>query len=174
MNESVLTLEEIEQKAIETEEIGGTGFLLQGGVNTELPFDYYMNMVSFIRDECKLWVHGFSPAEIRHMSEISGLSLDGALKALKNAGLGSLPGGGAEMLVDSVRKKISPRKGSADEWLEVMETAHSVGLHTTGTMMFGIAETMEERVEHLSALRNQQDRALSRKNGGYYSNSLKH
>jgi len=165
----VLTLADLEKKAIETKSIGGTGFLLQGGVNTELPLDYYLNMVSFIRDKCKLWVHGFSPAEIRQISNISDLGLDGTLKALKDAGLGSLPGGGAEILVDRVRQSISPRKGNADEWLEVMEAAHSVGLHTTGTMMFGINETIAERIEHLSLLRKQQDRALTRKNGGRYT-----
>ena len=165
----VLTLRELEQKAVETKEIGGTGFLLQGGVNTELSLDYYLNMVSFIRDECKLWVHGFSPVEIRHIAKISGLGLDGALKALKDAGLGSLPGGGAEILVDRIRQSISPRKDSSGEWLEVMDAAHSVGLHTTGTMMFGINETVAERVEHMYALRNQQDRALSRKGGGHYT-----
>ena len=165
----VLTQGELEQKARETKEIGGTGFLLQGGVNPELPWDYYLNLVSFLSGECGIWVHGFSPVEIRQMARINGLGLDGTLKALKDAGLGSLPGGGADILVDRVRQIIAPGKGSVCDWVEVMEAAHSVGLRTTGTMMFGITETVAERVEHLSILRDQQDRALSRKNGGCYT-----
>jgi len=165
----VLKMSELEQKATETKEIGGTGFLLQGGINQELPWNYYLDLVSFLSKKCGIWVHGFSPVEIQHMSKINGLGLEGTLKALKEAGLGSLPGGGAEILVDSVRQKIAPRKGRSAEWLEVMEAAHSEGLHTTGTMMYGITESVIERIEHLRVLRDQQDRALSRKNGGYYT-----
>ena len=165
----VLTPAELEQKARETKEIGGTGFLLQGGVNLELPWNYYLNLVSFLSGKCGIWVHGFSPVEIRQMARINGLGLEGTLKALKEAGLGSLPGGGADILVDRVRQKIAPDKGSVSDWIDVMEAAHSVGLRTTGTMMFGITETIAERVEHLRILRDQQDRALSRKNGGHYT-----
>jgi len=165
----VLTYDELRQKALETKEVGGTGFLLQGGANPELPWDYYLNMVSFLHDDCGIWVHGFSPIEIRQMAKTNGLGLDGTLKALKDAGLGSLPGGGAEILVDGNRQRISPKKDSVAEWIEVMEIAHSVGLQTTGTMMYGIAETIPERIEHLRILRDQQDRALSRSNGGHYT-----
>jgi cyclic dehypoxanthinyl futalosine synthase len=165
----VLTVDELRQKAVETKEIGGTGFLLQGGANPELSWDYYLSMVSFLHNDCGIWVHGFSPVEIRQMAIINGLGLAGTLKALKNAGLGSLPGGGAEILVDAVRQKISPKKGSAADWIEVMDAAHSAGLQTTGTMMYGIGETIPERVEHLRILRCQQDRALSRKNGGCHT-----
>ncbi|MDR2697304.1 MAG: dehypoxanthine futalosine cyclase [Holophagales bacterium] len=165
----VLKLGELEQKAIETKEIGGTGFLLQGGVNTDLSWDYYLNLVSFLNNNCGIWVHGFSPVEIQHMARINGLGLENTLKSLKDAGLGSLPGGGAEILVDRLRQKIAPRKGGAADWLEVMEAAHLAGLRTTGTMMYGITETIPERIEHLCILRNQQDRALSRKNGGCYT-----
>jgi cyclic dehypoxanthinyl futalosine synthase len=165
----VLELNELKQKAIETKEIGGTGFLLQGGVNPELSWDYYLNLVSFLSNNCGIWVHGFSPVEIQHMAKINGLGLEGTLKTLKDVGLGSLPGGGAEILVDSIRQKISPHKSGTADWVDVMEAAHSVGLYTTGTMMYGITETTFERIEHLLILRNQQDRALSRKNGGYYT-----
>ena len=165
----VLSLKELKQKAKEAKEVGGTGFLLQGGINPALSWAYYLDMVSFLRDECKIWVHGFSPVEIQHMAALSGLGLKGTLSALKNAGLGSLPGGGAEILADRVRQKMSPRKGSAAKWLEVMGAAHSIGIKTTGTMMFGITETIAERIEHLRLLREQQDRALARGNGGCYT-----
>jgi len=165
----VLKLSELEQKAVETKKIGGTGFLLQGGVNPDLSWDYYLNLVSFLRNDCGIWVHGFSPVEIRHMARINGLGLDATLKALKNAGLGSLPGGGAEILVDRIRQKIAPNKGRAADWLDVMEAAHLEGMCTTGTMMYGITESTLERIEHLRVLRDQQDRALSRKNGGGYT-----
>ncbi len=165
----VLTRDELRQKAEETIAVGGTGFLLQGGVNPDLPWSYYLDLVRFIRQDLGLWVHGFSPVEIHQMARLSGLGLAGTLEELKKAGFGSLPGGGAEILVDRIRMKIAARKGNAQSWLEVMEAAHEVGLKTTGTMMFGITETFEERIEHLRKLREQQDRALTRGNGGGYT-----
>jgi cyclic dehypoxanthinyl futalosine synthase len=111
-------------------------------------------------------VHGFSPVEIHMMARQSGLSLPSTIRALREAGLGSIPGGGAEVLVERVRKRIAPLKGGPEKWLEVMEAAHAVGMKTTGTMMFGITETLAERVEHFRVLREQQDRALARANGG--------
>ena len=165
----VLGLDELELKANETKALGGTGFLLQGGINPDLPWDYYLSMVSFLRDKCDVWVHGFSPVEIRHMADLNGLGLEATLVSLKDAGLGSLPGGGAEILADRVRQKMAPRKGTASDWLEVMDIAHSIGMPTTATMMFGITETIEERIEHLRILRNQQDKALARNNGGFYT-----
>ncbi len=164
----VLTREELRTKAEETLALGGTGFLLQGGVNPDLPWRYYLDLVAYLR-ELGLWVHGFSPVEIRQMARLSGKDLRGTLADLKAAGFGSLPGGGAEILVDRVRMQIAPRKGGAAAWLEVMEAAHAEGLKTTGTMMFGITESLEERVAHLQCLREQQDRALARGNGGGYT-----
>jgi cyclic dehypoxanthinyl futalosine synthase len=134
----VLTKEELKDKALETKAAGGTGFLLQGGVNTELPWHYYLDLVAFLHHDLGLWVHGFSPVEIQQMARLSGQGLIGTLRALREAGLGSLPGGGAEILVDRMRKKLSPRKGDVASWLEVMDAAHEVGLMTTGTMMYGI------------------------------------
>lgn len=162
----VLTREQLRRKAEETRAVGGTGFLLQGGVHPDLPWTYYLDLVSFLHHELGLWVHGFSPVEIQQMAKLSGLSLRGTLAALRDAGLGSLPGGGAEVLVARVRRKIAPLKGGPEKWLEVMEAAHEAGLRTTGTMMFGITETLAERVEHFRVLREQQDRALARGNGG--------
>lgn len=155
----VLTKEELKQKALETKALGGTGFLLQGGVHPDLPWSFYLDLVAFLHDEMDLWVHGFSPVEIRAMARLNGLGIAGTLRALKQAGLGSLPGGGAELLVDRMRARLSPRKGDAASWLEVMEAAHEVGLMTTGTMMYGVEETLAERIEHLRVLREQQDRA---------------
>jgi cyclic dehypoxanthinyl futalosine synthase len=161
----VLSWDQLRRKAEETKAVGGTGFLIQGGVNPDLPWSYYLELVSFLRD-LGIWVHGFSPVEIHMMAKQSGQSLEQTLRDLRQAGLGSIPGGGAEILVERVRKRIAPLKGGPEKWLEVMEAAHGVGLKTTGTMMFGITETLAERVEHFRVLREQQDRALARGNGG--------
>ena len=168
-NGYVIRFDELRKKVMETLAVGGTGILLQGGVNPDLPWEYYLELLRFLAGELGVWVHGFSPVEIRNMATLNGLGLKQTLVKLRQAGLGSLPGGGAEILCDRVRRKISPRKGDASQWLEVMEAAHEIGLVTTGTMMFGILETLEERIEHLQALRDQQDRAISRGNGGGYS-----
>ena len=162
----VLTREQLQKKAEETKAVGGTGFLLQGGVNPDLPWDYYLDLVRFLRHDLGIWVHGFSPVEIQMMAKLSGQDLQKTLRDLRDAGLGSIPGGGAEILVDRIRKRIAPLKGGPDRWLEVMEAAHEVGLRTTGTMMFGIGETLAERIEHFRVLRDQQDRAIARGNGG--------
>ncbi len=165
----VLTRDQLRQKAQETKAIGGTGFLLQGGVNPDLPWEYYLELVHFLHHDLGIWVHGFSPVEIHMMARLSGQSLQKTISDLREAGLGSIPGGGAEILVDRVRQKIAPLKGGRDSWLAVMEAAHEVGVKTTGTMMFGITETLDERIEHLQVLRDQQDRALARANGGGYT-----
>lgn len=165
----VLSAESLREKCRETRELGGTGVLLQGGVNPGLSWGHYLELVSLIRREEGLWVHGFSPVEIRAMAALNGLGIRGTLEALREAGLGSLPGGGAEILVDSVRQRIAPLKGGVAEWVEVMEEAHKIGMQTTGTMMFGIGESPDDRLAHLRVLREQQDRALSRANGGGYT-----
>lgn len=165
-NGYVLTREQLRRKAEETRAVGGTGFLLQGGVNPDLPWSYYLELVHYLNHDLGIWVHGFSPVEIQQMARLSGLGLKGTLEALRAAGLGSIPGGGAELLVDRIRRKIAPLKGGPEKWLEVMEAAHEVGMKTTGTLMFGITETLAERIEHFRCLRDQQDRALARGNGG--------
>jgi len=165
----VLSWEELQLKVRETLAAGGTGFLLQGGVNPALSWDYYLDLVRRLHGEWGIWVHGFSPIEIRQMAALNGLGLRRTLEHLREAGLGSLPGGGAEILVDRVRQKVSPLKGSAAQWLEVMEAAHGLGMKTTGTMMFGISETLAERIEHLRVLRDQQDRAIAAGNRGGYT-----
>ncbi|MFN8009850.1 MAG: CofH family radical SAM protein [Holophagaceae bacterium] len=165
----VLTKEQLRQKAEETRALGGTGFLLQGGVNPDLPWDYYLDLVSYLSRDLGIWVHGFSPVEIQMMAKLSGQTLQKTLEDLKAAGLGSIPGGGAEVLVARIRRKIAPLKGGPEKWLEVMEAAHEAGLKTTATMMYGITETLAERVEHFRVIREQQDRALARGNGGGYT-----
>jgi cyclic dehypoxanthinyl futalosine synthase len=152
----VLTWDELAAKLLELKDHGGSGVLLQGGLNPELPLAYYMDLVSFIRG-FGLAVHGFSPPEIFYMAENNALSLEELIRRLMEAGLSSIPGGGAEILVDRVRRQISPQKCSASQWLEVMAAAHRAGLKTSATMMFGHLETRAERVEHLFRIRDQQD-----------------
>jgi len=153
----LITFDELEQKIAETKELGGTQILLQGGLHPGQPFEYYEEMVRFIKSK-DIHLHGFSPPEICHFAKLAGISINEVIRRLVAAGLGSIPGGGAEILSDRVRQEIAPRKCSADEWLAVMEEAHRQGLRTTATMMFGHVETREERLEHLRRLRDLQDR----------------
>jgi cyclic dehypoxanthinyl futalosine synthase len=154
----VLDQTALEQKLAETVALGGTGVLIQGGLNPNLPLEYYEDLVKFIRGRFDLHVHGFSPPEIVFLARETQRPISAILARLMDAGLGSIPGGGAEVLADRVRQAISPHKGSTREWLAVMESAHDLGLRTTATMMFGHLETRAERVEHLLRLRNLQDR----------------
>lgn len=154
----VLSKEVLAQKIDETISLDGVQILLQGGLHPNLPLEFYEDMLSFIKRNHPIHVHGFSPPEIIHMSKISGLSVSEVLGRLITAGLDSIPGGGAEILVDRVRRAVSPNKCTVDEWLSVMEEAHRLGLKTTGTMMFGHIETPEERIEHLLRLRELQDK----------------
>ncbi len=159
----VLSFEEVGKKIEETINLGGYQILLQGGLNPELPFSFYENMLKFIKANYpQVHIHAFSPPEIIHFTKISGLSIRKVLEKLIEAGLDSIPGGGAEILSDRVRKLISPNKCNSEEWLKVMEEAHKLGLKTTATMMFGHIETDSEIIEHLSKIRNLQD-----KTGGF-------
>lgn len=137
---------------------GATTALLQGGHNPEIPFSYYINVVKALKAAYPtLCLHLWSASEIATMSEVSGLSIREVLQELWNAGQRTIPGGGAEILVDRVRKRISPKKPSADNWFNVMRTAHEIGYRTTATMMFGHAERDDEIVEHLMKTRDAQD-----------------
>lgn len=155
----VLDDETIFQKIQETINVGGTEVLMQGGTNPNLPFSYYTDLLREIKKRFpRITMHSFSPAEIRKMQEVSGgLTLEEVIRELKEAGLDSLPGGGAEILDDRIRKQISRLKGSWQDWMEVMDTAHRVGMHSTATMVIGFGETVEERVMHLLRIREQQD-----------------
>ncbi len=156
-NGSIISFAELGKKIEETQKLKGTQILLQGGLHPDKPLEFYEEMLLFIKGY-GIHVHGFSPPEIHHFSDLSGLSVQEVLARLGKAGLNSIPGGGAEILSDRVRGAISPRKCSADQWISVMEEAHKMGMRTTATMMFGHIETMEERLEHLSRIRDLQDR----------------
>jgi len=153
----LISFDELADKIAETQALGGTQVLLQGGLHPGQPLEYYEEMVRFMR-ATGIHVHGFSPPEICHFADISGLPIRTVLERLILAGLGSIPGGGAEILSDRVRQLTAPRKCTANQWLEVMEEAHRQGLRTTATMMFGHVETAKERLEHLRRLRDLQDR----------------
>jgi cyclic dehypoxanthinyl futalosine synthase len=153
----VLTQEEIDKKVAETIELSGTQVMLQGGINPDLKIDYYTNMFKEIKKKFTIRIHSLSPPEIVYLSESSGLSIADTLKELVSAGLDSLPGGGAEILVDAVRQRISPKKIGSGKWLEVMEEAHKLGMKTTATMMIGTVETIMDRIEHLQKIRDLQD-----------------
>ncbi len=155
----VLTLEEIYQKIRETVKLDGVQILLQGGLHPDFKIDFYTGLLAGIKENFpQIHIHAFSPPEILNISRLSGLEMSRTIAMLKDAGLASIPGGGAEVLSDSVRKKISPAKCSSNQWLEVMETAHGMGLRSSGTMMFGHVETDEDIVDHLLAIRELQDR----------------
>ena len=154
----VLTYEEIFEKIREMVECGGTQLLMQGGLHPGLPFKYYLDMLRAIKERFDVHIHSFSPPEIVHFSKMSGLPVREVLQQLRMAGLDSMPGGGAEILDNRVRKYISPHKISWEQWIDVMTTAHELGMKTTATMMFGSVETMAERVMHFIRIRDAQDR----------------
>ncbi len=153
----VLSYKELAKKIEETIQNGGTQILLQGGVHPELGLDFYLEMLRFIKSNFKIHVHGFSPPEINFLSKKEGLSIRDILLKLKEAGLGSIPGGGAEILSDRVREIQSPNKIKTSEWLNVMREAHRLGMKTSATMMFGSVDTDEDIIEHLHAIRTLQD-----------------
>lgn len=154
----VLSREEIYEKIAECVELGGDQILLQGGLHPDFKLEWYESLLSDIKSKFpEVNIHGFSPPEIYHFTKINKMPLKGVLERLQKAGLGSLPGGGAEILVDRVRKEITRGKVLTDDWLNVMRVWHELGGRSSATMMFGHAETLEERIEHLSRLRDLQD-----------------
>jgi dehypoxanthine futalosine cyclase len=153
----VLTPQELAAKIEETLALGGTQILMQGGHHPDLPLGFYEDMLREIKSRFAIHIHAFSPPEIVHFAQISGLSTAAVIARLKAAGLDSIPGGGAEILVDRVRREVSPNKCPAGQWLAVMAEAHGQGLKTTATMMLGHRETASERIRHLLAVRELQD-----------------
>ena len=152
-------LEVLDQKIEETLTLGGTGILMQGGLHPDLKIEWYEGVLRHIKSKFPaIWIHGFSPPEITNICRVSRLPLSIVMERLIAAGLDSLPGGGAEILVDRVRKIISPRKCTTAEWLAVHEEAHRQHLRSSATMMFGHVETLEDRAQHLRAIRDLQDK----------------
>ncbi|MBI4889185.1 MAG: dehypoxanthine futalosine cyclase [Acidobacteria bacterium] len=154
----VLDTETICEKIRETVELGGTGVLMQGGLNPDLKIEWYEQLLKTVKTRFpQVWMHCFSAPEIGCIAEVSGLSLRDTIARLRDAGLDSIPGGGAEILDDDVRQRISRLKCSTQEWVDVHVTAHQLGLRTTATMMFGCGETVEQRVRHLEVVRRIQE-----------------
>jgi cyclic dehypoxanthinyl futalosine synthase len=156
----VITLAELDKKIEETIALGGTQMLMQGGHHPKLTKQWYLDLLSHVKDKFPGFnIHGFSPSEFVHFREVFNEPLKKIIGDFKAAGLGSIPGGGGEILVDRVRQRISPLKAMSDDWLEVMDVAHRLGLASSATMMFGHVETIEDRIEHLERLRAQQDKS---------------
>jgi cyclic dehypoxanthinyl futalosine synthase len=147
----------IYKKIEETLAIGGTALLMQGGHHPDLGIDYYEDLFRSIKARYRIHLHALSPPEVQHIARRSKLTIPQTLSRLRDAGLDSLPGGGAEILVDRVRDIISPKKTKSAEWLGVMRAAHGLGMSTTATMMYGHVETLEERVAHMRKIRELQD-----------------
>lgn len=153
-----LSYEKIFEKIQELVHLGGTQALIQGGVNPELPLDYYLDLIRAIREKFpQVHIHSFSVVEFDMISKKNRMPLPEVFRRFREAGLNSLPGGGAEILVERVRKIISPKKASTKRWLDVMRTAHEAGLKSTATMVIGHVETLEERIQHLTVIRDLQD-----------------
>ncbi|MGB8217020.1 MAG: cyclic dehypoxanthinyl futalosine synthase [Candidatus Methanoperedens sp.] len=154
----VLTIDEILAKIDEAVRLGATQILIQGGLNPDITIDYYEEMLRQVKKRFKVQMHAFSPPEIVHISKLYGAGIRETISRLHDAGLDSIPGGGAEILDDRVRNSISPNKIGWKQWQEVMLAAHSLGIPTTATMVFGHAETLEERVKHILRVRDMQEK----------------
>jgi cyclic dehypoxanthinyl futalosine synthase len=159
----VISHAEMDQKIEETLALGGTQILMQGGHHPKLSKQWYLDLLAHIKAKFpQVNIHGFSPSEFIHFREVFNEPLEKIIGDFQAAGLGSIPGGGGEILVDRVRQRISPLKAMSDDWLEVMDVAHRLGLYSSATMMFGHVETLDDRIEHLDRLRQQQDKSLER------------
>ena len=160
----VISPGEMDKKIEETVALGGTQILMQGGHHPKLTKQWYLDLLSHIKNKWpQVNIHGFSPSEFIHFREVFNEPLERIIGDFRAAGLGSIPGGGGEILVDRVRQKVSPLKAMSSDWLEVMDVAHGLGLYSSATMMFGHVETVEDRIEHLERLRAQQDKSLQRR-----------
>ena len=153
-----LSFEQIGAKIEETKALGGVQILIQGGHNPYIPFDWYLDLLRYIKRHHPIHVHGFSPSEVDFFAKVFRMDARDVVRELKAAGLDSIPGGGGEILVQRVRDIVAPKKAGADRWLEVMEIAHQEGMKTSVTMMYGIGETLAERLEHLQRVRDLQAR----------------
>jgi cyclic dehypoxanthinyl futalosine synthase len=153
----ILPKEVIFEKIQETIDLGGTGILMQGGLHPDLKIEWYEDLFRSIKQRFKIHLHCLSAPEVTNVADVSGLSLRDTIARLRDSGLDSIPGGGAEILDDAVRHRISRLKCGTDEWMAVHRTAHQLGMRTTATMMFGCGETLEQRMNHLDLVRNLQE-----------------
>jgi cyclic dehypoxanthinyl futalosine synthase len=153
----VLSDDQIDVKIEETLALGGTAVMMQGGLHPDLRIEWFEHLFGRIKQRYPIHIHSLSPPEVAHIAERSHIGIPDALRRLQAAGLDSLPGGGAEVLVDRVRSAISPHKIPTDVWLDVMRQAHALGMKTTATMMFGSLDTLQDRIEHLRRIRDLQD-----------------
>jgi len=164
----VLSYDEIFEKVEEMIELGGSGVLMQGGLHPDLPMEWYTGLLSQLKKRYGVHLHCFSPTEIYGMSKTFGMSYERVIRELREAGLDSIPGGGGEILVDEIRRKRRTECNS-QEWLDVMEAAHQLGIKTTATMMIGYGETVSQRIQHLEKIRQSQRRALDSGKPGFVS-----
>ena len=154
----VLSYEEIGKKVDECKAVGGVQILMQGGHNPYIPFEWYLDLLRYIKRNHPIHIHGFSPSEVVFFSERFRLSVPEVIRELRAAGLDSIPGGGGEILVDAVRQRVAPKKAQTEEWLGVQEEAHKQGMRTSVTMMYGMGESPADRVEHIFRVRDLQQR----------------
>ena len=154
----ILSKRKLFHKIRETITCNGTQILIQGGLHPDLGIEYYVDLLTSIKTKFNIHVHGFSPPEIYYMADKAGYTLEKTIQLLQEAGLDSIPGGGAEILSDRIREIVSPKKIGSRQWLKVMEEAHKLGMKTTATMMFGSVEGPQDIIDHLDAVRKLQDR----------------
>ncbi len=154
----VLGFEEIGRKIDECKAVGGVQILIQGGHNPYIPFEWYLDLMRYIKRNHPIHIHGFSPSEVVFFSERFGIPMPEVIRQLRDAGLDSIPGGGGEILVDEVRQRVAQKKAQTDEWLGVQEEAHRQGMKTSVTMMYGLGESNADRIEHLLRVREVQAR----------------
>jgi len=158
----LLSYEEIGRKIEELKALGGVQILMQGGHNPYIPFEWYLDLLRYIKRNHPIHIHGFSPSEVDFFATRFGLSIEEVIRELVKAGLDSIPGGGGEILVQNIRDQVARKKAGADRWLEVMAIAHRLGLKTSVTMMYGLGETLDDRMEHLFRVRD-----VQRETGGF-------
>jgi cyclic dehypoxanthinyl futalosine synthase len=158
----VLSFEQIGKKIDECKAIGGVQILFQGGHNPYIPFEWYLDLMRYIKANHPIHIHGFSPSEVVFFSQRFRMSVAEVIRQLREAGLDSIPGGGGEILVDRIRQRVAPKKAQTEEWLGVQEEAHRQGMKTSVTMMYGLGETDEDRIEHLFRVRE-----VQRRTGGF-------
>ena len=153
-----LSFEQIGAKIDEAKQLGAVQILMQGGHNPYIPFEWYLDLLKYIKTYHPIHIHGFSPSEVDFFAKLFGMDAREVVRELMKAGLNSIPGGGGEILVQRVRDQVARKKAGADRWLEIMEIAHQEGMKTSVTMMYGIGETLAERIEHLQRVREVQAR----------------